>query len=637
MFRNRRQGRLARVAVSGAALLAAGIAACSSSGSAGGSSSSASAPASSTAAPVPGGTLRTALPPGVTLNYIWPYTPLTSANEYNTAGFQALMYRPLYMFGNNGPSVAVNYPLSLANAPVYSNGGKTVTITMKGWRWSNGETVNASDVIFWLNMMKAEPDNYYGTVPGLMPGNLTSWSATGPNTVVLNLKSAVSSIWFTYNQLAEITPMPAAWDVTSAGAKAGSGGCATDTAADKFAKCKAVYTFMSTQAKNAKTYASNPLWGVVDGPWKLSSFSTAASGPVTSFVPNAAYSGSPKPQLANFTYYAYTDDTTEYTALKTGGLDVGYIPPQDLAPVSGGQVLPSVNPLGSAFTLQPSYGFSIEFFMINFNNPTLGPAFKQLYVRQALQELIDQEGMIRSVARGYGYPTSGGVPALPENQWVPSIENDNGGQGPYAFSVAGATNLLTSHGWKNVGGVMTCQSPGGGPNQCGAGVAAGTKLSMTMDYTSGVAYFQQEVAIVKSDMRQAGIQLNLVPQSFDTIIRESGPCKPTQVSCEWDILDSGGWTFNGPGFEPTGEPIFATGASSNSGSYSDPQMDRLINQTHTSDSLATFQQYATYVANQLPVIWMPNGYVVSAISSKLANVASNPLATLLPEYWYFTR
>ena len=86
-------------------------------------------------------------------------------------------------------------------------------------------------MVFWLNMMKAEPDNYYGYVPGLLPDNLASYSATGPNTVVLNLKSAVSSIWFTYNQLAEITPMPAAWDVTSAGAKAGSGGCATDTAA----------------------------------------------------------------------------------------------------------------------------------------------------------------------------------------------------------------------------------------------------------------------------------------------------------------------------------------------------------------------------------------------------------------------
>ena len=305
--------------------------------------------------------------------------------------------------------------------------------------------------------------------------------------------------------------------------------------------------------------------------------------------------------------------------------------------MSGGQVLPSVNPLGSAFTLQPSYGFSIEFFMINFNNPTLGPAFKQLYVRQALQELIDQEGMIRSVARGYGYPTSGGVPALPDNQWAPPVQNGNGGQGPYAFSVAGATSLLTSHGWKNVGGVMTCQSPGRGPRQCGADVTAGTRLSMTMDYTNGVAYLQQEVAIVKSDMRQAGIRLNLVPQSFDAIIRESGPCKPAQASCKWDTLDSGGWTFDGPGFEPTGEPIFATGASSNSGGYSDPQMDRLINQTHTSDSLTAFRLYATYVADQLPVIWMPNGYAVSAISSKLVDVASNPLATLLPEYWYFTR
>jgi len=158
-----------------------------------------------------------------------------------------------------------------------------------------------------------------------------------------------------------------------------------------------------------------------------------------------------------------------------------------------------------------------------------------------------------------------------------------------------------------------------------------------MDYATGITSFQQEVAIIKSDMQQAGIQMSLVPQSFDTIIGESAPCKPTQASCKWDILNFGGWNFNGPGFEPTGEPLFATGASSNSGSYSDPQMDSLINQTHTSDSLATFQQYATYVANQLPFIWMPNAYGVDVSGSKLANVAYNPLATLLPEYWYFTK
>jgi peptide/nickel transport system substrate-binding protein len=633
MFRNRRRTRLARIAVAGATALLAviGIAACSSSSS---SPSSTSVSASATGAAQPGGTARVALPAGVTLNYIWPYTPLANANEYNAEQFQMELYRPLYMFGNNGNSVDVNYPLSLANAPVYSNGGKTVTITMKGWKWNNGESVDASDVIFWLNMMKAEPNNYYGYVPGLLPDNLASYSATGPDTVVINLKSAVSSIWFTYNQLAEITPMPAAWDVTSAGAKAGSGGCATDSAADKWAKCTAVYNFMSAQAKNATTYATNPIWAVVDGPWKLSSFSTASSGPVTSFVPNTAYSGSPKPQLAGFTYYAYTDDTTEYTALKTGQIDVGQVPDQDMSPVTGSQVLPSTNPLGSGYNLQPWYNYGIQYFEINFNNPTLGAAFKQLYVRQAMQELVDQEGMAKTVQRGYAYPTTGGVPSEPPNQWTPAIQKSNGGAGPYPFSVANATSLLTSHGWKNVGGVMTCETPA----KCGAGVTAGTKLSFTMDYATGVTYFQQEISIYKSDMGEGGIQVNLVPQSFNTIISESQPCKPTAAVCKWQALFFGGWNYNGPGFEPTGEPLYATGATSNAGSYSDPQMDNLINQTHTSSSLSVFQQYATYTADQLPaVIYFPDYYNIYAVNSKLASVGFNPLADILPEYWYFTK
>ena len=633
MFRNRRRTRIARLAAAGAAgLLAVGIAACSSSSSPSGGSTSPSA--SSSGAVSAGGTARVALPAGVTLSYIWPYTPLASANEYNAEQFQMELYRPLYMFGNNGNSVAVNYPLSVANAPSYSADGKTVTITMKGWKWSNGEAVDASDVVFWLNMMKAEPDNYYGYVPGLLPDNLASYSATSPDTVVLHLKSAVSSIWFTYNQLAEITPMPAAWDVTSAGATAGSGGCATATGAAVKTKCTAVYKFLSAQAANAKTYATNPVWGVVDGPWKLSSFSTNSSGPVTSFVPNSAYSGSPKPTLAGFTYYAYTDDTTEYTALKTGQVDVGQVPDQDMSPVTGTQVLPSTNPLGSSYNLQPWYNYGIQYYEINFNNPTIGPAFKQLYVRQAMQELVDQEGMAKTVQRGYAYPTTGAVPSQPPNQWTPSVQKSNGGAGPYPFSVATATSLLTSHGWKEVGGVMTCQTP----SKCGAGVTAGTKLSFTMDYATGVTYFEQEISIYKSDLGEAGISVNLVPQSFNTIISESQPCKPTASACKWQGLFFGGWNYNGPGFEPTGEPLYQTGATSNAGSYSDPQMDNLINLTHTSSSLSVFQQYATYAAQQLPaVIYFPDYYNIMAVNSKLANVGFNPLADILPEYWNFTK
>jgi peptide/nickel transport system substrate-binding protein len=240
--------------------------------------------------------------------------------------------------------------------------------------------------------------------------------------------------------------------------------------------------------------------------------------------------------------------------------------------------------------------------------------------------------MVNSVDRGYGYPTSGGVPTQPVNQWAPAVQNNNGGQGPYAFSIANASSLLTSNGWKEVGGVMTCATPA----KCGPGVTAGSKLSLTVDYSTGSQAFQREAAIVKSDAAQAGIQIHLVPQSSAAIAGESAPCTPGP-KCTWDILYSGGWKYNGPGFEPTGEPLFATGALSNSGGYSDPTEDKLINLTHTSDSLSLFQWYATYTADHLPFLWLPNAYTVTATNSKLANVGINPLGTLLPEYWYFTK
>ena len=99
----------------------------------------------------------------------------------------------------------------------------------------------------------------------------------------------------------------------------------------------------------------------------------------------------------------------------------------------------------------------------------------------------------------------------------------------------------------------------------------------------------------------------------------------------------GGWLFGAGHYEPTGEQLFQTGSGSNSGSYSDPTMDSLIAGTHTSSSLATYHNYATFAAQQLPDIWMPASYIVQAVTSKLHGVTFNPLFTLLPEYWHFTK
>ena len=108
----------------------------------------------------------------------------------------------------------------------------------------------------------------------------------------------------------------------------------------------------------------------------------------------------------------------------------------------------------------------------------------------------------------------------------------------------------------------------------------------------------------------------------------------SKVQARWYRL----WVSRaGTGYEPTGEALFATGAFTNFGSYNNPVMDKLISQTQTSNSLAVFHQYATYAAEQLPYIWIPDPYQIQAVSSKLHGVTFSPFYTLLPEYWYFTK
>jgi peptide/nickel transport system substrate-binding protein len=610
----RRKLRLAAVAVLAAVAMVA--AACS-------SSSTPTTPSSGVA--IKGGTVTVADLPATVPNWIFPFTTLTYFSVANLEQFQFFMYEPLYYFGGENTSPTVAYNLSPADAPVYSDGGRTVVINLKGWKWSNGETVDANDVIFWLHMMEAEFTTWAGSSPGGIPQNVTSMAATGPLQVTLHLNKAYSSIWYTYNELSQLTPMPMAWDVTSLGAKPGSGGCLTDSAADKWAKCVAVYNFLTKQSQDTSTYVTSPIWTIEDGPWKLSSFNTSGN---VSWVPNPKYSGSPKPKIAVFTEVPYTDDSAEYAALKTGSLDVGYIPPADLPVKAPTAVLPGTNPMGSGYTLAPNYDYGFAYYLLNWNNAADGALFKQLYIRQALEYVDDQEGISKAVYRGYAYPNTGPAPAEPTTSpFISSDQLENGGQGPYPFNTAKAASLLESHGWKMIGGVMTCQTPA----KCGPGIKAGQKFAFTLDYSTGEAAFTDEVAIYKSDASKAGIDITIVGQTFDTVAGEAIPTNPS-----WEGAMYGLWIY-APDYEPTGEDLFFTGAGSNGGAYSNAEMNKLITATQTSSSYGTFHTFDNYAALQLPYIYQPLAYAIQAIKSNLHGVDFNPLQTYLPQYYYFTK
>src|SRR5665213_4392612 len=109
--------------------------------SAGGLATSASASTS--------GDVTFALPPAVIPNYIFPIMSGTYYSNVNLYQFQALMFRPLFWFGT-GTQPSFNESLSLADTPTFSNNGKTVTIKLKNYNWSDGTPVTAQDVIFFM-------------------------------------------------------------------------------------------------------------------------------------------------------------------------------------------------------------------------------------------------------------------------------------------------------------------------------------------------------------------------------------------------------------------------------------------------------------------------------------------------------
>ena len=589
-------------------------------GSTGGSTSAAANPPGKAA-----DTATFALPPNTVPNWIWPFAPLANFSLTNSGTFQWLMYRPLYWFGDSSGGPALNPGLSLANLPTYTDGGRTVTIKLKPYAWSNGEKVTSADVLFWINLERAEKANYAGYVPGQFPDNVTSAVAANDTTVVLTLDRAYSQQWFTYNQLGQITPMPMAWDVTAAGTP---GTCASSVSG-----CAAVYKYMLTQTKDLPTYATNPLWQVVDGPWKLSSFN--AEGHVT-FVPNGAYSGTPRPTLKKLVLAPFTTDSAEFNVLRTGQtLDVGYLPTQDVTQAKSagsGPATAGPNPLSSKYALAPLFLYGINYFPLNFNNPTVGAVFKQLYFRQALQSVVDQNSIITAAAKGYGIPTTGPIPTYPDSPLVSALEKQN----PYPFDLAAAKNYLTGHGWNvAAGGTTTCTRPGTGPTDCGAGIAAGQKLAFTLLYASGQQTIDTAMQSLKSNAAKVGIQLTLSTAPFNTVTATAVPC--SGAKCTWQMGNwGGGWVYS-PDYYPTGESLFQTGAGSNSGSFSDPSIDSLIHATNVQSGTAPMLAYEDALAKTVPVVWQPNyTYALTEVANGLQGVTpQNPFGGITPESWHY--
>jgi len=587
---------------------------------------------SGTERPCRGGSVTWACSPGFPPAVIFPFTPPERFGTRNLYEFQMLMYRPLYWLGCRGEPT-VDFDLSLGEPPEWSEDGRTVTVTIKPWKWSNGETVCADNVMLWVNMMAVKGDRYGGYVPGYFPDNLTSCEKIADDKVRFTFDRVYSQRWVLMNQLGLITPMPKAWDRTHAGP--------ANASAD-VADVEAVYDFLIAENgcviaetnEHRTRWADSPIWSVVNGPWRLREY--ALDGHIV-FVPNEHYSGPNPPHLDEYHMVPTSSDEEEFRMLQAGprapgGVQVGFLPLGFGAGPTNDPTQGGPNPLAPDYRLVPQIVFCVRYMQLNFNNPNVaGAMLRQTYIRQALQRTLDQDSAIRDIYQGYAYRTNGPVPALPASDLVSPSQRGN----PIPFDPDVAREMLANHGWDVSSTPTVCVNPGTGPGQAGAGIAAGTELRFKLRYAEGRPALTRLMGQYQLDAAKAGIALDLEEVYASVLVAEDAPCVPGPGSpCDWEMSCwNGGWAY----YYPTGEVLLQTDAGANYGHFSDPRADELIARTVESDDLAVFYEYQDYIAEQAPYIWTPNFPLrLFEVSADLRGFEPvNPFGMINPENWFY--
>ena len=611
-------------------------------------------------------TVTVGLPPAAWPTDIYPFMSAADASSANSLWFQHLMFRPLYWMGS-GTSPALNSALSLALDPVYNSTNTEVTVTLKPSAiWSDGTSVTPADVIFWLNLEAAYPSadaNYLRPVAGVarsLPDLISSVSVNG-NSLTLSLSRPVNSAWFTANELATVTPLPAAWDVvpttfsssspvystsTSGIASTVTGGCHNNTwigngntgpgngsasthdvngiasvatVANRLMArtCTEVRDVMTLLGRRHADWAQTStltgrLFSLVDGPWRLSQ----ATDSQMTFVRNARYSLSAvSPSTLIVTACGSLSNCGRLVAAgKVDWAPVGpgaVKSPLDLAHLSSAQPA-AWSKAGYRISAAPSWvdpSVVINAASTSGAKGSAGTLLRQTWFRHFLNAITSQALLVKNGAMGAAIATAGPVPGTLGNPYAIAPPTA-------ALAVTAARQLLSAHGFS--GG--TCVNA----TLCGVPLATPLTFTIVVDNSSSV--LTNLAHSLATQWAAAGVTLTISPQSHDQLV-----ATVLHSPSQWDFaLWANGYAYS-PNVFPSGENHLATGAAFNVGYISDPLLDDAIAASLTpTGSLTTYDATARSIA---PEIWMPS-LVTLYEARRLTTGPINPLEPFTPEAWH---
>ncbi len=543
-----------------------------------------------------------ALPANFTPNWILPIGTAAHLNTNNISLANSL-WEPLIAYDGSTGTMGWNKKGSVATAADFAADDKSVTITLGDRHWSDGKPITATDVKFWFDLIKANKAQWAGYNPGKAPDNWTSFKTVDTTHFTITFDKAYNPQWMLANELSSITRAP-----STCGTRPGTPRRTGRT---------------STTRRRTSTATPPTPCGRRSAAPTPSSPSPRVSKVV--LTANAKYDGGEKPGIPTVNLLPFTTADAEKNALRSGSVDYGYIEATDLDQ--------KASFTAQGYTVKPWSGWAITYMPYNFNNPSMGAVFKQLYARQAVQRSIDQAGLSKVIFNGTAVPGYGPIPQAQTSSFLSATQKSD----PYPFSTSAAKSLLSGHGWTEQGGVMTCTGPGTGAAQCGEGVAKGTKFQMQVLSQSGSTVTDNMMSAIQSSLAKTGIKFSIKTAPVNSVLSQTPQCTASQSICKWQLSffgTAGSWYF--PAF-PTGDSLFQSKGGANFGNYSNADVDKLISASTTSSSTQAIQDYSAALAKDLPVIWLPEpDYQISVVKNGLGGFSQDPLANFHPAQWKWT-
>jgi peptide/nickel transport system substrate-binding protein len=499
-----------------------------------------------------------------------PSADITSMNPmlvtaiYNQEA-ASLLYLGLIWIGRDAK---IDYSRSLASAITSPDNGTTYDVTLRPWHWSDGTLVTTADVAYTWKLINQLGTTYAGYGAGGMPDIVKSFKVISPTQFEVVLKHSVNTNWYIYNGLSAFELLPAhSW-----------GKYTTD---------------QIWQAQSSPDF-----YNVVDGPVKIQQLNIGLDAV---FVPNPAYEG-PKMHFDRLVFKFFHTDGASLQQVESGDLDMAN------APLAFWGAIQHVAGL-HVVSLPPSLGFN----EVSYNFRDDRVAFlRDVRVRQAITDAIDQNEIVSLVYHGQGEPVYGPVPPNPPTFLSPEMR---AGHYPVGYDPAKSRALLAAAGFS--------------PGPDGIMVKNGQKLSFTTLFPSGDATADQDVLFEQASLRKVGIEEKIQNIEFNQML-----ALIENPKAHWEAATLG-LTIGG---YPSGEDLFAPGAYENMGGYNDPKMNAYIAESTDKPGLQGLYDYENYASEQQPIMFQQKQATPLLVADRIQNAAAfvDPAGQYYPDQLYCT-